>query len=1204
MKDMKRLLSFLFLFAYTVSLMAGPSFISGKKYRIVCEKYQNYDGCVADGSWFGQDTPVFYLLNTAYDKDDENYDKTYWYIKEEVSGCYSIQNAGTEQYVTYTGEKTGSNIRYVAMTSSFDEEEAYKSFWTFEQISDYYFVIRNAYVASHVWDVRDNSYVVGSYPEYLGNNNQHFYFTDEEGNIIGKAEEVVPDPTSGFNVSSWLAANTNSRSDKWENDGWLYHEGGYYYNGEASVVSPFYENWHRSEWGPLADCSLSQTLYNLPAGDYTLQADMIAVRQESTSYSIEEEMGIGVTLFAGDEEVNVSTYDEAPIRYTVDFTVDASGTVSLGVKAENTNANWLAIDNIFLYYRSTESDLINGELAKLRAEAVGKMTEQKLEAKIAATDGSFEQLEQLRQTIINMPDAALGHDVTSWLAANSESMNEWESNGWWLQESYFSYQNGAANVITPFVEIWTDKSNGSIYDNYMQQTIKNLPVGKYTLHADMIANNQRWDEPAYNITLFANDNEVYPGTYNGVPEHYTLDFNVDNDGTATLGVRAESTNANWIALDNLQLFFQGTEEELIAGELNKVRSDAFGRLDEKEVENRIAATDGSFEQLEELRLDIMRLPMPDPLSLCAKDITIKDRPLTYVESLGLYLCSISLKHFGTDFTDIVSYTSNEGYGDMVIDGTPVANGSTYTFANVSAGKTYNISFSNGNQIIEMPVTFTSLPVVQLTGDFGYNYNEGYIRVAQPNKKGGELLNMKAKWRGGITNTSGKNKRNYHVKLLDEEGNKLEKRYFDIRKDNSWILESCQVDMSRIRNRVLTDLWNDYCVMPYYFDQEPEALTGTRGRFVELVLNDEYRGIYCMTENMDRKQMKLKKYDEDTKEVHGQLWKSKDWSYAVFMGHYSDNNYYPGTSPSGYSNNSESWDSYNLKYPDFEDVNPTDWSVLYNAVDFVCTASDDEFRAHIGEYFDLPVVIDYYILMETILSTDNHGKNMFFGVYDKQVDKKITLSVWDMDATCGQRWSDQYYHQSFLGPEQDYAQFITSYEHGDYNLFRRLRNTNAENFNLKVRKRYRELRQDNLDTDSILRRFQNYFNEFKTAGADKREYNKWSYNSDVSGLELNFGAEFDYLTDWFIRRMIYLDDIRFDIKSLPLNGDANGDGVVSVADVTALVNKILGRTQENFDSAAGDVNTDDNISVADVTGVVNLILHRSSKAPKRRIIEPQ
>lgn len=35
---------------------------------------------------------------------------------------------------------------------------------------------------------------------------------------------------------------------------------------------------------------------------------------------------------------------------------------------------------------------------------------------------------------------------------------------------------------------------------------------------------------------------------------------------------------------------------------------------------------------------------------------------------------------------------------------------------------------------------------------------------------------------------------------------------------------------------------------------------------------KYRGIYCFTECMDRKQLKLKKFDQDGT-IHGTLWKS-------------------------------------------------------------------------------------------------------------------------------------------------------------------------------------------------------------------------------------------------------------------------------------------------------------------------------------------
>ena len=86
--------------------------------------------------------------------------------------------------------------------------------------------------------------------------------------------------------------------------------------------------------------------------------------------------------------------------------------------------------------------------------------------------------------------------------------------------------------------------------------------------------------------------------------------------------------------------------------------------------------------------------------------------------------------------------------------------------------------------------------------------------------------------------------------------------------------------------------------------------------------------------------------------------------------------------------------------------------------------------------------------------------------------------------------------------------------------------------MKVRTRYRDLREGYLATESILDRFRTYLDEFKMCGAAQREYDKWSYDSDVAGRRLDFDEEMAYLDDWFTRRMNYLDTKRFDIASLP------------------------------------------------------------------------
>ena len=63
------------------------------------------------------------------------------------------------------------------------------------------------------------------------------------------------------------------------------------------------------------------------------------------------------------------------------------------------------------------------------------------------------------------------------------------------------------------------------------------------------------------------------------------------------------------------------------------------------------------------------------------------------------------------------------------------------------------------------------------------------------------------------------------------------------------------------------------------------------------------------------------------------------------------------------------------------------------------------------------------------------------------------------------------------------------------------------------------------------------------------------------------------------------------------GDVNGDGILSIADVTALVNIVLSREDaeaHTYHREAADVNADGTVSIADVTVLVNIILKRTNE----------
>lgn len=64
---------------------------------------------------------------------------------------------------------------------------------------------------------------------------------------------------------------------------------------------------------------------------------------------------------------------------------------------------------------------------------------------------------------------------------------------------------------------------------------------------------------------------------------------------------------------------------------------------------------------------------------------------------------------------------------------------------------------------------------------------------------------------------------------------------------------------------------------------------------------------------------------------------------------------------------------------------------------------------------------------------------------------------------------------------------------------------------------------------------------------------------------------------------------FNVKKRYTIGDANGDGLVNVTDITAIINHILGNTPSGFVFDAADCNTDGEINVTDITAVINIIL---------------
>ena len=508
----------------------------------------------------------------------------------------------------------------------------------------------------------------------------------------------------------------------------------------------------------------------------------------------------------------------------------------------------------------------------------------------------------------------------------------------------------------------------------------------------------------------------------------------------------------------------------------------------------------------------------DEFAALVDSIRFDGKDLVRRNDNGSYMYSLNERlRGGADYSpevEVVYKDPSAGYS-ILIDG-KVADGASVRLGGVTCARPYRLQvMQGGEEKAAADLYFTFLPIVEVDVPHcnGSTYTAGTIRVNYAGTPGYDSTYIAAyRYRGATA--QGFDKKSFAIKLRDDAGNSVDRKFIGLRSDNNWILDAAAVDPSCMRNRVATDLWNDFAHDYYHFAMEPKARKATRGRFVEVLYNGSYHGVYCMTEKVDRKQLKLKKLDGET--VHGTLYKSTDWTYETFFGHeINDVSYvFPARTPATYSNllRREVWQGFEVKYPDYESE-PIDWKPLRDAINFCATSTDADFAAGFGERFDRPVMEDYYLFIDLILATDNHGKNLYFFTYDSQDSHKIGIAPWDLDGVWGARWDGS---EFITRATQDFPAFLDRWEHGQFTPFYRMAQIPSMDWHGRLSMRYAELRGGFFSKESLAGRFADYEALLSESGAEERETARWgTYHKDIRG-------DVEYITQWISDRVDFLD----------------------------------------------------------------------------------
>lgn len=294
--------------------------------------------------------------------------------------------------------------------------------------------------------------------------------------------------------------------------------------------------------------------------------------------------------------------------------------------------------------------------------------------------------------------------------------------------------------------------------------------------------------------------------------------------------------------------------------------------------------------------------------------------------------------------------------------------------------------------------------------------------------------------------------------------------------------------------VSEELWRSFDTL-YYQEKEPEAKSGIYLKYVELIINNKYRGVYALAEKMDRKLLKLKKEKKDV--VKGELYDGYTWDSPVrFFGIASSTD-----------SNSIVWGGWEVDYPD-----TTNWEKLYDFTRFAIQSSNAEFQADIFNKLVESNAINYYLFMNIIYAADNTGKNIYLAKYD--VNEPYFFAPWDLDGTWG---------YAFNQNRTPYDKNLTN------GLFTRLWDLNVNDYREKVANRWFLLRSTVFSKQSLFNAFEKQFNYLYLNGVYSREALLWK-----AGIYPDFSKkELDYMEEWTNQRLSFLDSYFDPFRSIPL-----------------------------------------------------------------------
>ena len=440
------------------------------------------------------------------------------------------------------------------------------------------------------------------------------------------------------------------------------------------------------------------------------------------------------------------------------------------------------------------------------------------------------------------------------------------------------------------------------------------------------------------------------------------------------------------------------------------------------------------------------------------------------------------------------------------------------FNGLEGGKNFTLHLLRNNvEVASGPIILTNLPIVEIRvlNDNNTTYVQGTLRINNPlDASSNKLVLAKFRHRGATALTYPKI--SFNIKLIQEDGSDLDSTILGIRPENSWILDAMAIDRIRMRNRVCFDIWNSYSTTPDTTNYNNR--NGTKGQFVEVLINGSYNGLYCISDKIDRKLLDLKKvkYNEDSTAitVRGVLYKSNSW----------DNTSLNISNMVESSMDTTVWNNWELEYPD-DYPSSEAWMPLKELYE-LCSDNTAFLNGFSTSFFE-DNVVDYHLFILALNVEDNGNKNEFLSTHNITKSKQFLITPWDLDTSLGGYYDGRYYDGTYA------TTTVADHRINQNNPFLMAWTTNIDNYRNLMANRWKRLRNRALSQDSINAELEKYASLFLQCGAWQREVERWPTGCPIV-TDLN--KEIKYIEAWYANRLVgmndYLNPYITDIQSAP------------------------------------------------------------------------